>query len=259
MTQPGITPRSRWVPAAIGAGLLALVVVGFLVVDVVATQLARDGVRARIIEVLGLGSDAEVDVEFGGGPLVLQALTGRIGSVAVEIPDAAIGPLVGAVAVRADGVPLDPMEPVENLEVRVTVAADDLLELANALSGLEVDSLELDEPDILVDPHVSIFGVRLDVTLALTPEADDGRLALTPSRVRVAGTDVPIPELAENPLFSGIASQLLGAQTVCIADELPQALVLVDAAVEGSTLVLGFDADGAALGGAEFATPGSCD
>src|SRR5690606_17946834 len=101
--------------------LVVLLVVAFFVLDAVGKNLARDYVKERIIAVLGLEPDADISVDLGGGSIILQALTGRVAVVDVEVPELAFGELQGAATVHAESVPLDQNAPVERLDIRFTM------------------------------------------------------------------------------------------------------------------------------------------
>jgi hypothetical protein len=76
----GVPARRRrgWlVPVIVVGVVLVLGVVGFLVADAAAAATARDYVKTRITEVLGLPADTEVDVDLGGGSMLLQLQIGR--------------------------------------------------------------------------------------------------------------------------------------------------------------------------------------
>ncbi len=251
--------RRGWLIALIVVGILVLLgVIAFLVADGIAKDYARDYVRARVIEVLQLPEDAEVDVDLGGGSIILQALAGRIQTVDVTVPELSFGELIGAAELHAEGVPLDELEPVDVLRVDFSVDEGDLASIAGSLSGLTLESIELEDPDIVVASAFSLFGLPIPVGMSLTPSAAEGQLVFTPSSVTVAESTFTAEALLNDPLFGLFARDLLKQQSVCVAGSLPQALVLTDAAVEGDVLVLSITGDGAALGGPELSTLGVC-
>jgi hypothetical protein len=251
--------RRGWIIALVVLAIVLLLgFIAFLVADGLVKDYARDYVRTRIIEVLALPDDAKVDVDLGGGSILLQALAGRIASVDATVPEATFGALTGAAELHAEGVPLDPATPVDELRVDFAVAEDDLVAIAGNLSGLELDSIELDEPEIVVASGFSIFGFQFQLGMGLEPSAADGQLVFTPTKVTVGDDTYTTEQVLADPLFGLFARDLLKQQSVCIAGYLPVALVLTSADVDGEHLTLGFSADGAALGGAELSTLGTC-
>lgn len=257
----GTPPRKRrgWIVALVVIGVvLVLGVVAFVVVDAVAKSYARDYVRERIVEVLGLPEDARVDVDLGGGSILLQALAGRIDTVDVDVPELSFGALTGAAELSASGVPLDENAPVEELGIRFSVAEEDVAALASNLSGLELSGVELEEPAIVVASAFQLFGIEIPVGMSIVPSAEDGQLVFTPTSVSLGDDEYTVEEVQANPLFAALAGPLLAQQSVCIADQLPEALTLADATVAGDLLRLTIRGDGAALGGPGLSTPGSC-
>jgi hypothetical protein len=250
--------RRGWLIALIVVGVLVvLAIVGVLVAEAVAKSYARDYVRARIVEVLKLPADARVDVEFGGGSIILQALGGRVDSVDVRVPDASFGDLTGDLTLHAEGVPLDAAAPVDVLRVAFAIGADDLAALSAGDGSAPAPEFALADGAVAISSEFELFGASIPLGFTLVPSAADGALVLTPTSLTIgeqtfeAGTD-------DGSFLGLIAQALFQPQTLCVAGSVPQALVLQDAAIEGDRLLLSFRGDGAALGGPELQTPGVC-
>jgi len=256
---PAKKKRRGWLIALIVvAVLLVLGFVAFFVADAYAKDYAKGYVRDRIVAVLGLPDDAEVEVDLGGGSIILQALAGRISTVDVEVPHLEFGALVGSADLHAEGVPLDESAPVEVLRVDFAVDETDVSALADNLSGLELTSVELEEPEIVVASSFALFGFELPIGMAILPSAAEGDLVFSPTRITLGDDEYTAAEVMENPFFAVLAGPLLQQQSACIADQLPVAFELTDAKVTGEELVLTIRGDGAALGGPGLSTPGSC-
>lgn len=255
---PARRRRGPVIALVVAGALLVLLVVAFFVVDAIAKNLARDYVAERIIAVLGLEPDADVAVDLGGGSILLQALTGRVAVVDVEVPEVAFGELVGAATVHAEGVPLDADAPVDRLGIRFTMLEEHIAPLADNVTGLELQSLELEEPEIVARTEFVVFGIPIPIGMGLMPGAQDGRITFTPTTILIDEEEFSAPELADNPLFAAIAGPLLQQQRLCVAQELPRALTVADVEVVGETLVVSITGDGASLGG-DLSIPGTCD
>lgn len=250
-------PRG-WLLAIIGVVIvLGGLIGGLAVADPYAQGFARDYVRERIIAVLGLEPDAEVDVRFEGS-LLLQALTGRLDAVEVGVPELAFGELVGSAELRAEDVPFAPDAPVGILRIAFSIAEADLAPLADNLSGLELESIELEQPEIVVATSFSLFGIELPIGMGLEPSAVEGALAFTPTSVRVGDDAFSADELREDPFLGLLAQTLLQQQSLCVDEYLPTALSVVDVDVRGARLVLEISGDGAALGGPGLSIRGTC-
>lgn len=258
---PVAAPKRRrrgWIVALVVVGVvLVLAVAAFLIGDAVAQQRARDYVRAQVIEVLRLEPDAQVDVDLGGGSIILQALRGEVDAVDVAVPAVTFGTLRGDLRLHAEGVPLDSAVPVDVIRVEFATGAEDLAALTGGEDPANAPEVAIADGEIAFSLALELFGTELPLGLALTPAAVDGALVLTPSSITIGSETIEAGE--EGGSFLGqLASAFLQPQTLCVADQVPRALVLADAAIAGEQLVLTFRGDGAALGGAEFAEPGSC-
>lgn len=249
--------RRRWpiVVAVVVGVLLILGIVAFFVAEAIAKDYARDYVRAKIVAVLALPDDADVDVELGSGSIILQALAGRVDEVDVDVPDVAFGAMSGAVRLHAEGVPLDESQPVEVLRIDVALGADDLAALGQGAEG--APTYEFAEGEVRLSSEFVLFGAAIPLGLSLEPSAADGALVLTPTSVTI-GEETFDADSSDDSFFGQIVAQLFQPQTMCIAASVPQAFVLADASIDDAELVLAFTGDGASFGGPELTTPGVC-
>lgn len=248
--------RRGWVIALIVvAAVVVLGTVAFIVADALAKDYARGFVRDRIVQVLNLPDDAEVDVDLGGGSIILQALSGRVDTVDVEVPEVALGELTGAVRLHAEGVSLDEMQPVDVLDIDFAIGADDLTALGQG-GDAAAPTFEFVDGEVRLSSDFAIFGATIPLSLSLEPSAAEGDLVLTTTRITIGSETVESGD--DESFFGQLLSGLFQPQTLCIADNVPQALVLTDATVDETELVLAFTGDGAAFGGPEFSTPGTC-
>jgi len=250
--------RRGWLIALVVVGILVVLgVIAFFVGEAFAQQYARDYVRTRIVEVLQLPADAQVDVDLGEGSIIFQALAGRVDTVDVDVPDVVFGDLTGDVVFHAEGVPLDAAEPVDALRVDFAIGAEDLAALGEGQDVADAPSFAFEEGEVSLTSAFELFGSSIPLGFTFTPSAVDGALVLTPTSLTV-GTQTFEADTTDDSFLGQIARALLQPQTLCIAASVPQALVLGDASIEGQQLILRFDGDGAALGGSELSTPGTC-
>jgi hypothetical protein len=249
--------RRGWVIALIViAAVVVLGIIAFFVAEALAKDYARGYVRDRIVEVLQLPDDAEVDVDLGGGSIILQALTGQVDQVDVDVPEVAFGELSGAVRLHAEGVPLDAMQPVDVLGIDFAIGADDLTALGQGEAGEGAPTFEFAEGEVLLSSELAVFGAAIPLSLTLAPSAADGDLVLTPTSITLGSETFSSGD--DDSFFGQILSSLFQPQNLCIAGSVPQALVLTDATIDDTELVLAFTGDGAAFGGPELSTPGTC-
>ena len=254
---PTVRRRRRKAPWVIGIllFLVLLLVAAYVVAEILIRNYATDRVRTEVVQGLAV-EESDVDVQFAGS-MVLQALAGSIAQADVTVDDATFGPLTGDLDIQARGVPLDSSQPVDEVDLSMAVSEENVADLADYLTGLEVADIALAEPEILVESEFSLFGVGIPVQLGLEPAAVDAQLAFTPASIEVAGRRLTAEELQSSE-FGGIAEPLLAQRQVCIAEYLPEALVLRDVNVVGEQLVADFQARSVVLSEEQFSTVGTC-
>jgi hypothetical protein len=258
--EPAAAPpkkRRGWIIALIVVGVLVvLAIVAFVIAESLAKDYARDYVRARVVEALQLPADARVDVDLGGGSIIVQALAGRVDTVDVAVPDVALGQLSGGLTLHGEGVPLDATAPVASLTVDFSVDADDLAALSGG-ADVAAPTFAFVDGEVALSSSIDLFGASIPLGFTMVPSAEAGDLVLTPTSISI-GDEVFEAGVDDGSFLGQIAAAFLQPQTLCIAGSVPQALTLEEAAVTGEQLVLTFDGDGAALGGPEFSTTGTC-
>jgi hypothetical protein len=247
--------RPLWPWITLGV-VLVLLVVAFIAVDAFARGVARDEIGSRVTSALGLPAGTPVEVEVGGGPVLFQLAAGRLDSVDITVEDATFGRLTGDLEVHAEGIPLDASAPTSLIEVRYAMPESEVAEFREELSGLPLDSITLDDPEIVTSTSFRLFGIPVSVGMGLEPSAEAGQLIFTPTTIIVQDQEFSADSLRSAPGFGQLATVLLQQQPVCIAQELPAALVLERISVEGDELVAHFSAQDAALG--DFGTKGAC-
>ena len=259
--KPEKAPRTRkrriW-PFVTIAIVLVVLIVGFFVADAAAKSYAQNRIRSELVSSLGLPAGTEVDVKVGGGSVLIQALSGKLQDVDVAIPKLAFGTLVGSATLHATQVPLDQSQPLDRLAITYTVSEKNVAALATQLSGVKLDSIALTNKQIQAAATLKVLFVTVPVGLGLSPSAQNGRLAFTPTSITVSGQTFTAEQLLANPIFGSIARTLLQQQSLCVAQYLPKALTLSSAKVVGTNMVLGFSGNGAVIGGRDFSTKGSC-
>jgi hypothetical protein len=251
--------RRRWT-FVVGGVVLVVAILGtvaFFIADNYAKNYATDLIKQRIVAVLGLPEDAPVDVRIGGGSVLLQALAGRLQSVDVSADDVTFGSLTGSATLHAEQVPLDENAATKVLDVTFELPEEQVVSvLSSDVSGFDLESIELEEPEIVASTTLDLFFFTLPVSIGLVPSAEEGIVVLTPETVTLGDQDYTADELREQ--LGQLAEPFLATQQMCVKDALPVALTIVDVDVVRSDLVLKIDGDGAVLGGPDLSTPGTC-
>lgn len=261
-SQPLIPARSKkkrriW-PFVVVAVVLVMLIVGFFIADAAAKTYAQDQIKQKIVAALGVDPKTDVQVKVGGGSVLLQALSGKLTVVDITVPKLAFGDLVGAATLHATQVPLDENAPLQKLAITYRVSEKNVRVLASDLSGMKLDTITLEQPEIVANASFSVFGFGIPVGLGLTPSAVKGQLVFTPTSILVSGQKFTSKQLIATPGLGALARNLLKQQSFCVAQYLPKALTVTSAKVADRQLVLTISGDGAALGGSGFTTKGNC-
>ncbi len=251
--------RRRWLGWLIGLlVLIVLLVAAAIVGETLARQYAEGYIRDRVLESLPVDAATPLDVQVEGGPVLLQALAGRMTEIVVGIPELTIGEVSGSATVTATNVPLDESQSTENLDIVLTIPEASVQKLSTYLSGIDLDSIALGDGVITVDTSVDLLLFSVPISIDLVPSADAGGIAFTPETITLEQQEISVDDLRSNPLVSGIAGSLLRSQVFCVAGSLPKALTLSDVSVVGSDLVVRVTGDGVPLGDPALAETGTC-
>ena len=251
--------RRRWIGVLIAlVVLVALLVVGFFVADAYAKTYAENYVRERIVEVLKLAPDAKVDVDLGEGSVLLQAARGGLDEVNVSVDTITFGDISGGAQIRATKVPLDSSQPVDKLDIQVTVSEENVKKLSGFMSGIELKSIDIENELIRIGTEFQVLFFTIPVSVDLEPTAKDGGINFDPVTILLGDEEISVADLRANREFSALAGDLLASRDFCVAGFLPQALTIDKVDIVGTDLVLGIDGDGTALSDPALSTLGTC-
>jgi len=259
VVDPPKKKRRRWpfVVAGILLFLVILLVIGYVIGENYAKDYAKDYIKQRIVAVLGIDDPSTVSVDIGTGSVLFQALRGELNQVDVVADSVTFGTLTGAATVHAEGVPLDANAKTDKLEVTFAMPEDQVVSaLSGNLSGLQLDSITLEEPEITVTSTINLFFFSLPVGMGIVPSAADGELVFTPTTITLGDKDYTVDELRQE--IGSFADPILQQRSLCVNESLPVALTIVDVDVVKKDLVLKINGDGVVLGGTDLSTPGSC-
>lgn len=243
--------RRRW-PWVLA---VTVVVLGGLLVggEFVARAVVAQQVRTQVLTALKLPADQQLDVAVDG--IVLpQLIAGRLDRLHLSSKKVALGPITGAVSADATGVPIRGGE-LGSATGTIRIDAAQLEKIVKSTS-LPVDAVRLVGPDLRATGTVTALGASLPLALSLTPGAEDGELALTPTSVSIGSLTLD-PSDSSSP-FASVLKPLFATQKVCIADRLPAGVHLSGLRVEKAVLVGTFTADRAITVDPQLRQLGSC-
>jgi hypothetical protein len=249
--------RHRGLVFGILVVVLAVIVVGVVVLDSVARSYAADQIEHKIRTELGVGADTPLTVDVGGFSVLVQLAAGKLDDVRVSGQNVTLGELTGSIAVHATGLPIDTNEAVEHLTANIRLDADDVKKVIGTFGTVPLDSLTIADGALHLKSELQVLGaVRIPVGLDLKPSASDGDIALSPTRVELAGKAISADQVKQQ--FPTLGDALFQKRTFCIAEALPKQLVLRDARVSGDDVVLSFAASQLRLDADSLAAKGSC-
>lgn len=207
--------------------VIALVVIaGILwILDVVLRQAAQDAAASTIEEQLPQELTADVDVEIGGGPFLVQLVAGRFDEVTVTSTDAAYDGVPFGITVTANGVPLDQTDTIDSASAYVTIDEDALNDLLE-LPGTD-PRLTLGQGTVSYEDEQTLLGLTVGYSVTAELEAAGDSVEITP-------VDAEITSGLGDLDVSGIVDAILGEGpvSVCVADRLP---AVVDVSAIGIT------------------------
>jgi len=258
--EPAVPPRKKRRRRGLLIALVVVVlvvVIAWIVGDQVARSYAQSYIRDQLITTFDLPADQDLDITIGPGSLIAQAIGGSIDSVDVAIPKVPLGDIEGDVSLALTGIPLSATEPVDTLRVKLAVDEANVQNLSGYLSDAGNITISLEKDTVRIGTEFTVFALSVPVSVGLEPSAEDGAVAFSPTEFTVNDASVSLSDLKSGPL-AGVAGGLLSTQSYCIAEYLPTAITLTDVTVTDTDLVLSATGDGAALGGPEMSTLGTC-
>jgi hypothetical protein len=260
-TQDVGVPRKKYRGRRALVILLVIVVVlvaGFFVADYFAKKFATDYVRTQIASALGLPSSAPVTVDLGSGSILLQAATGAIDHVTVDVNPIVLDGLSGSATLVATGVPLNETTPVKTLDVKVFVPTTTIttaISRVPSLSSLK-PVVTIVGKNVAVTGTVSVFGFPQAIGATLTPTVTKGAPGYAIDAASFDGVTVSASVL--DRYLPGLTTSLESGSSLCIANELPKAFTLTRIAVHGQSLVSTFTGNGVELNADSLSRKGSC-
>lgn len=213
-----------WLRISIVVVVLALLAVAAeFAIRAIAPGIITNAVR----DSLSLSEEHPVEVELGGIQLV-SAVTGHLGDVSIEVPDAKLVPgLTGSVRLHADEVPFAYRTgEIAGGTASLTVDEAQLQSAVGLLTGGFAESGEVRGGDLVVSRDVSFFGVNMPMRATLGLSVDGGDVTIEPKGLGAAGLDLSAEDLGK--ALGGLADGILRPHTVCVRDRLPAGLELTD-------------------------------
>ncbi|MCU1412679.1 MAG: hypothetical protein JWN80_19 [Microbacteriaceae bacterium] len=256
-TSPTKKKRHRGRTALVVLAIIAvLLIVGGVILDNVARSYAENLVQTKVRSALSVPASTPVDVKVEGTSVLYQLATGRLQKIDVTLPKVSIGALTGSAKLAVDGVPVDQSQPIDGGTLVVSTDQAGLRELLKSFSGIPVTSVDLVGGAVRLGGSFDIFGLKIPLTVTLTPGVKDGKLTLAPKAFELNGSSITAAQLAKS--FGGLASGITGTQSLCIASALPKPLHLKSLVIKGTTVTVAGTISPVVLNATAFTTKGTC-
>jgi hypothetical protein len=235
--------------------LVAVLVIAWFVAERIVRDNATTIIRNELTTSLGLESGHPMDIDLGSAAVLPQVIGGSFDTLDVSVDDVPIDDIVASVTFSAVDVPVDPSERISAVTATATVDESEIGKLGDSLSGIDVDSIALADGTVVATTTLSAFGFEVPVSAALEPSVSGGAIEFAPVSFTVNDSTLSL-EQVRSGRFGGFVESLLPQQSFCVAEYLPESIVLDSAAVRGDQLVLGFTGEDVVLD--DLDTPGSC-
>jgi len=235
--------------------LVAVIVIGWFVAERIVRENATTIIRDELTTSLGLEAGHPMNIDLGTAAVLPQVVGGSIDALDVRIDDVPIDDIVASVRFSARDVPVDSSRPLSSVTATATVDESEIGKLGASLSGVDLDSIALADGTVVATTVLSAFGFEVPVSAALEPSVSGGAIEFAPVSFTVNDATLSLAQVRAGR-FGSFVESLLPQQSFCVAEYLPESIVLESAEVRGHQLVLGFAGDDVVLD--DLDTPGSC-
>ncbi|TPW70666.1 DUF2993 domain-containing protein [Schumannella sp. 10F1B-5-1] len=252
---PGSPRRRRPRALIVVAAIVVVMIVLVIVAEFAGRAVAAGYVRDRVVSALDLTSSQRVDVDLGGGSILLQALAGRADRVVVEVPDAKIAGVTGPLSLTASGIPIRGGGAAERVAARFVIEKEQEAGFQSYFQRAGFDSVAFDGDRVEIASSLSLLEQSIPVQIDLSLGADGGALVFTPTTVHLGGEAIELAEVADSP-FGPALERYIGPKTFCVNEQLPAGIGLRSAVMKDGDITLRFAGDDVALAGG--AAKGTC-
>lgn len=256
--EPRPRKKRKWVGMTIVLGIFVGLIVAIVVIgEHLAKDFAGGLVEDQVASALAVEDADTVSVEFGGGPLLAQAISGSLDEVVISVEDAVLGPTTGDLRLVAAGVPLDLQGGVATMSATVSFSPPALQALAPSLTDAPITGVEVIGSDLVFTSTTDAGGVAVPVTVSLTPSAADGVVVFSAAALTANGETLDVAQ-AQAGAYGPVAALLSTPRALCLAPYLPAAFELTGAEVSQGALVVTFTGTNVSLSGGGLGTKGEC-
>ena len=246
----------RWLRISV----ISLIVIAVLVVvaEVALRMIIPATVAQAVRDEVGLTADHPVEVELSGNAL-FHAVTGRVGDLDVHIDEMPLfGDVSGQVDVHVDSIPMQPTSgEMRGARAEMTLTDEQLDPAIALITGGFAQTGTVRDGQLEVGGAVPMFGQEVRVSVALDIGITEGDVVVTPGTLSAAGFELTSEQIAG--FAGGVLDPLLGENTICVRDQLPQGVELTDLHLSSTgTVTIRADLSPGILSNPAEQEPGTC-
>lgn len=231
-----------------------VVLVGlFFVADAIVRQVAEQRISAEVEKSLPAEVRGDVSTHIGGVSVLQQYLSGRFQRVELDAPTLSVNGSPIDASITATGVPADFSKPVERIAGSLTISQASLNKLVT-VPGVDGD-LALGKGTLSYDGSASLLGLPIGYQVTVAPEAAGKTVNLQPVDAKVT-TGASSGALDLSALIKALTNR--GPIPVCVAQYLPDGVMVNDIAISAGTATVRLDAEDFVVDEKSLQSKGHC-
>ncbi|MEF2978232.1 LmeA family phospholipid-binding protein [Subtercola sp. YIM 133946] len=247
---PATPPRSRRGRIiAIVAGAVVLLAIILVVADIALRAYAQGQVRQAVLDNLPANVTGDVDVTIGGGPFLLQYVSGTFSDVTLTSRNMQVNGVPVQASVTATDVSTDQSKPVPHATASLTL---DQAAVNSFLSIPGSNEITLGDGTVGYSGQLTVFGLTLgyDATATAQPQGPDVLLTPTGAQLSAGSASIDV-----SGALKAVVSKPL---SICVAQYLPQGVQLTSITPTSGQVTVTAEATNLALTEEALSTTGSC-
>ncbi|MCU1480139.1 MAG: hypothetical protein JWQ19_925 [Subtercola sp.] len=243
-------PRRRGRIIAIVVGAVVLLAIILVAVDFGVRAYAESQVKSAVRENLPSTVTGDVDVSIGGGPFLLQYLSGTFSEVTLTSKNMQVNGVPVQIAVTANDVSTDASKPVPSATGSITL---DEAAVNSFLSVKGSNQITLANGTVGYSGSTQVFGLTLgyDVTATATPQGPDVLLTPTGAQLKAGSSSIDV-----GGALKAVVSQPI---SICVARYLPEGVQITSITPTPGSVTVTAEATNLTLTEDALKTTGSCD
>lgn len=247
-TEPRPRPRRRRIGVVIALVVVVLVVV-FVIADIALRAYAENRATSEITSSLPDTVEGDIDVTIGGFSFLQQYLSGTFDHVTLDAPALSVDGVPVDAHVVANGVPTDLTKPIGAVSATLTLSEDAVNSVVQVPGSA---TLTLENQTVGYDGSISFLGLSLDYLVTAAVSVTPDSVVLSPQTATLTAGSTVVD-----------ASDALTAVTdesipLCIADYLPQGVVLKKLTVAPGSATVTLGASDFTIDETSLRTVGTC-